>query len=775
MPLSFTLGPLAVSGFASGWMLLWTAAAAIPIILHLLNRKQQRVAPWAAMQLLRQVIEQESRRLRIEQLLLLLLRTLIPIVLAIALARPFFNVTDAQGIPESELPRLWIVAIDASASMGYQPQDVSRFELAKQQALDLIASTNTGDAYALVQLANPSRAIISRPTFDKSSMLSELRRLELFDTALNLSSGLQWIESIAAEVELSSTLPQDIHVAIYSDLGRNSWLAAVDGDAAVPLKRLQEAASLSIHSVAEGPVANVAVTSLQPSQSHVVVGSQVDMVIELENFADAPVSQLPVQLKANGQTMASTYIDLQPFQRYAVHLSTTLSIAGPAVIEASIPADRLVSDDTRSCVLEVVEQERILVVVPSASQGRDADARTVPLALRPPQTRSDERGGPRQTLAVMSQLELRTADLTNWNAVVLVDLPGLTRSEQLRLDSFAAAGGGVVLLMGRNANPSAWNVSSADGLPLSGFQLIEPSTEELWELDPLDYQSPILQPFQAFPDAGLLSTPIFRFWKIDRSLQTGNEAANRDSEGTTNLENAIERAPLAVDLATTSGQPLITRRRVGAGWVVSLLSAPQSGAARGLFASTDNSTSANATWNAMATWPSFVPLMQQMVIASLEHDFEDKNIFAGQAIRGTTRRTAEAPQVSVQRPDGTQETLAVGQADAQGELKWRFPRTQHRGVYLVRSGAGQEQPYAVNIDPAESALQSLNPSQLPQSARKLAGDAPDTLARKLAVESARPLVSAAQADRISQVLLYGLVALLIAESTLAWWFGRRVA
>src|SRR5690606_8957878 len=77
--------PIAVAGFASGGMLLWGAAAAIPIMLHFLCRRRRVVVTWGAMALLMRVVEREARRVRLEQLLLLLLRTLILLTLAAAL------------------------------------------------------------------------------------------------------------------------------------------------------------------------------------------------------------------------------------------------------------------------------------------------------------------------------------------------------------------------------------------------------------------------------------------------------------------------------------------------------------------------------------------------------------------------------------------------------------------------------------------------------------------------------------------------------------------
>ena len=87
-------------------MLLWLSAAAIPLVIHWLTRRRQVEVAWAAIQLLQQVLEQESKRIRLEQLVLLVVRTTILVLLGLAVARPFFNApqdssaqTQIQRIP----------------------------------------------------------------------------------------------------------------------------------------------------------------------------------------------------------------------------------------------------------------------------------------------------------------------------------------------------------------------------------------------------------------------------------------------------------------------------------------------------------------------------------------------------------------------------------------------------------------------------------------------------------------------------------------------------
>src|SRR3954465_5270845 len=61
-------------------------AVSVPIIIHLLNRRRFRIVTWAAMRFLLAAQKQNTRRMRLEQLLLLLVRPLLVAFLVIAMS-----------------------------------------------------------------------------------------------------------------------------------------------------------------------------------------------------------------------------------------------------------------------------------------------------------------------------------------------------------------------------------------------------------------------------------------------------------------------------------------------------------------------------------------------------------------------------------------------------------------------------------------------------------------------------------------------------------------
>src|SRR5215470_6523240 len=96
----------------------WAACglAAVPIIVHLLTRRRYDREPWAAMRFLRRAHRRTRHRTRLEQWLLLSLRTLAMALVALAIARPmtdrFRSLTSGRNARAQR-----IIILDNSGSM----------------------------------------------------------------------------------------------------------------------------------------------------------------------------------------------------------------------------------------------------------------------------------------------------------------------------------------------------------------------------------------------------------------------------------------------------------------------------------------------------------------------------------------------------------------------------------------------------------------------------------------------------------------------------------
>src|ERR1700726_2867384 len=143
--------------FLSPLFLAGAAAAAIPLVLHLLRREPEDRVKFAPVKLIKQAPVEHTDRRRLRELLLLLRVTAL-LLLALAFARPFLATGAAAGSAG-----VTIVALDTSYSLAAP----GRFERAKQLAKEAIAKAPAGDLVGVVTFADEAE-IVARPGSDRT-------------------------------------------------------------------------------------------------------------------------------------------------------------------------------------------------------------------------------------------------------------------------------------------------------------------------------------------------------------------------------------------------------------------------------------------------------------------------------------------------------------------------------------------------------------------------------------------------------------------------------
>ena len=101
-------------GFLHPWVLVGLTAAAIPVLLHLLARREPPTVVFPAVRYLITTTREHQRRLKLQNLLLLLLRTLLVIAIVLAAAGP---TAPLRGVP-GHAPSALAVIVDNSPSSG---------------------------------------------------------------------------------------------------------------------------------------------------------------------------------------------------------------------------------------------------------------------------------------------------------------------------------------------------------------------------------------------------------------------------------------------------------------------------------------------------------------------------------------------------------------------------------------------------------------------------------------------------------------------------------
>ncbi len=139
-PLALVLHP--------GILVAGAAAAAIPIVIHLLNRRRVQPRPWAAMTWLLAAVRKHQRRLRMENWLVLLLRTLALLLLGAALSRVVVNDSALDALVRPR--RSYVLLLDTSYSTGARDGSRSVCDRVREEAERVLSGVSGDDVVAVV-------------------------------------------------------------------------------------------------------------------------------------------------------------------------------------------------------------------------------------------------------------------------------------------------------------------------------------------------------------------------------------------------------------------------------------------------------------------------------------------------------------------------------------------------------------------------------------------------------------------------------------------------
>jgi hypothetical protein len=162
------------------------AAAALPVLIHLLNRRKLKRVQFPAVRFILLSQKRISRSYRLRHWILLALRTLAIVFLALLLANPIFQT--GAGLFAGGGPVALVVLLDNSLSMRWSG-DGNGFKQGKDAARLLISALGDGDRAAIVP-TNLSGDESFRLTGQKDVLLRELDGIEIADGTANLNLAL---------------------------------------------------------------------------------------------------------------------------------------------------------------------------------------------------------------------------------------------------------------------------------------------------------------------------------------------------------------------------------------------------------------------------------------------------------------------------------------------------------------------------------------------------------------------------------------------------------
>mgnify|MGYP006080614129 CR=1 FL=1 len=435
--------------FSSPLFLFGLLGISIPILIHLLTRRQQKQIRFSAVYLLAQSQKRSIRKSRPNRLLLLLARCLAIALFSMALANPLFSFRQSEAFLSAS-PSSIVFILDDSYSMGIRAKDKTLFDSALEYISKGLEKSADNSEFSLILASSPAR-VEQDWTSDKSTMTSKLEEQVVSYRTTHIGDAVDKAIKL-----LESAKQKNKQILLLTDLDKNGWQEETFFGVSAPYPiQVLNFAQLQSNSN-EGMV-----QSIQVSQEFLTRSRLLRVKAEVKNFSTT-VNRTPLSLFLEGKLVKEEILDIPPGQTLVQEFSYPLRKNQPLNGKIQISDDTLPADNSRYFPFHPSQNIQVLVV--------DGDPKTISHqsesfylehALNPFSVSLSHID---PTVSTLAKLPLR--NLSDFSVVILANVRELPPGYELELEKFVLNGGALLLGMGDQVNPKYFNERLGNLLPV---------------------------------------------------------------------------------------------------------------------------------------------------------------------------------------------------------------------------------------------------------------------------------------------------------------------
>jgi hypothetical protein len=439
-------------GFLNSIFLIGLTAAAIPVIIHLLNRRRVRKIKFSSLAFLSEIARRRMRNISLRRLLILVLRTLAVVFIVIAFARP--TLRGGAFLLAGKAPKNVVICLDASFSMGVDLEKGTAFTAAKDIAKAVVDEAGRQDALNLVLFADGASTPLDRGVRNKSLAKSAIDGAKLTAETTSIQRAIDAAYDIIDHSDLSGG---EIYVISDFRFNADSTLTGQRKD--------RRDVRVFFVPVYEDEVDNVSIDRVLVPRKLLRSGEVIRVAVDVTNHSPQSPVSFPLELVVGGNRKAEKVIDLAPSASGTVTFPISFTDWGTYQCRASKSHDRLAVDDDRYFLLEVSKSVPVTLVrgmkrldegVERASaldEAGHAGYFYLEKALNPRGTAEGE-----FTVTTIDENALTAASLPARGVVVWTDPQQMESKRFNLLERYVTRGGALMVFLG-NSDRRLWQDS----------------------------------------------------------------------------------------------------------------------------------------------------------------------------------------------------------------------------------------------------------------------------------------------------------------------------
>ncbi len=671
-------------GVATPIMLAGLLGVGLPVLVHLLSRRKFDVVDWGAMQFL-ELSQKTRRRMRLEELLLMLLRMALIALVVLALAEPWISGGIFSNLRSSQ-SRDVVLVIDGSYSMGWEGDVETPQAAAVKWAHGFLETLNPGDTVSIVDARDVPREVLDPPVQDFN------RARETLDTLPSPSGSSDLPAAMIKAVQiLSRTSNLAREIVVLTDRQKVPWAAGDESlwrrfDDLVEQPTQKPRVWVVDVSSQPGEKENFAVGNIKLSRDLTVPNFPTRIQAVVRSFG-AKQKNRRVHLEVNGQRITERTIS----RTVPANGETTvefdnikLPTTGSWLISVAIDSDQLPGDNRADAAISVADA--IPVIIIDGDWSGDPTQRESFFAKTALSSSGNKQ--PWVLSKAVQSATFQPADPKSAQVAIIANVAQLNEPQVSALKDFVNRGGGLFLCAGSRVDAENWNrLLYEEGTSLLPFRLDNIQRDENPDLGGVRIREqsltlPWVMQFKRPNGGDLVDTFFSQWWRTT--------VAPRQDNPDKPQADRINASDPTVVMKLTTGDPLLVGRQFGKGRVLAM-AAP-----------------VDADWGRLPARQDFVPFLHEVVfyLASAE---VDRNVSVG------------APLIQpITNPDEVGSYVFIGPEDIEFEAEpggdelrpaIQLSDTRLAGVYQLKpqgDKAGTRQYFVVNGDRAESDLTPLD-------------------------------------------------------------------
>jgi hypothetical protein len=701
-------------------LLAGAAAFLIPLIIHLLNKRKVVTVRWGAMHLLYEVIRQRKRKMKIEQLLLLITRIAIPIVLALCLARPVLTALRSLGLGSSSL----IVMLDDSFSMRAPAAQTSLpggtvMEQARQDMQTMLTDLPNGSSAQVILSGGSPRKLLDQATTALDLVPKQLSEVPSMSGPLSANDAFQ-----AATSALKDAPNAAREVIIVSDFQEADWKAIADG-AALPaldtLSKQEPKPQITFYRVGSDLAENLSIASADISALVAAESQPIGLRVRIKNHGKRPWQDVAVHLEADGARLRTARVSLAPEGEAVLSFTHAFDKVGDHSLSVRLEGDSFTDDNAFHSIVQVRNQLNVLLIDGSPGKEPLSGATDfLEIALTP----HTAAAATLKDLIRTKKIDLRRMrddDLRQQEVIIMADVQRLQGRAISDIDRFVKDGGGLLVFSGPECDLDWYN-------------------REFYRKGEGPY--PSLIKGQARADSDSLPARILMQRFTHPAALYFNDARGgrlQDAEFRHWFEFTPQGDQTQRIFNLDRNVPLMVEKKHGRGRVIAV------------------ATTANAEWSNLPLQPFFVPLMQRLTTYLATEGSAPAWQLVGSGIRLPLQPAELGAEFTLRDPTGQTQTF---KSTKEGDAVFvQSPAITQPGIFqLQKTGTDKATLLAFNIDGTESDLKALPVADIQKIAQRHDAAFADTLPAYQALDRTRR-----HGSELWQPLLIALLGLLFFE------------